>query len=120
MNFAEFWSDAAARKALLADPRAGLTALGITIPDDVAVKVISSKGSPADADSPSLIQFLMEKHHRLAHFFLPSPRSPCAQQATYGHILSRDPDDPAFDRVLHAQADAAIARLLAATSSTAA
>jgi hypothetical protein len=110
-RFADVWTDREFCRRLREDPRASLRELGIDIPASIAVKAVPSKGSPGDADDPSLIEFLLERDRRLAYFFLPSPRSPCSQQATYGHILSRTLDDPAFDARLRADAAAAIAQL---------
>jgi hypothetical protein len=110
-RFADVWTDKAFCKRLRDDPRASLRELGIEIPEPIAVKTVPSKGSPGDADNPSLLEFLLERDRRFAYFFLPSPRSPCSQQASYGHILSRALDDPAFDSRLRRDAAAAIAQL---------
>ena len=110
-RFADVWSDRALCKRLCTDPRAALRELGIEIPASIAVRTVPSKGSPGDADNPSLLEFLLERAGRTSYFFLPSPRSPCSQQASYGRILSRSLDDPAFDARLREDAAAAITEL---------
>lgn len=108
------WSDRALRQRLRDDPRTGLRQLGIVVPDIVQIKTIASKGSPADVEEASLLQFLLECDKRSAYFFLPSPRSPCAQQAVFGKIISRELNDPIFAERLHQQAAAALRRLTGA------
>jgi hypothetical protein len=109
--FDRVWREIPFRKRLIAEPRTVLQELGIEIPHDVAVKTIASKGAPSDPDNPSLLQFVLERGNHLAYFFLPSPQSPSAQQAAYGRILGKSPDDPAFDARLRSDAEAAIRRL---------
>jgi len=105
------WADKNVRKRLRDDPRGGLRELGIELPQAVSVKTVASKGSPADVEEASLLQFLLEANGRIAYFFLPSPRSPCAQQAAYGRILSREVDAPVFAERLHVDAAAALREL---------
>ena len=105
------WSDRRFRNRLIAEPRETLRELGIEIPGDVSVKTVTSKGAPSDPDNPSLLQFLLERGNRLAYFFIPSPRSPSSQQASYGAILSKIPGDPAFAARLRSDAEAALRRL---------
>ena len=113
-RFADVWADRALCKRLRDDPRAGLRELGIDVPESIAVRTVTSKGGVSDVDSPSLLQFLLERGGRASYFFLPSPRSPCSQQASYGRILSREVNDPVFDARLHDDAVAALAQLEAA------
>jgi hypothetical protein len=109
--FDRVWSDPPFRKRVIAAPQTTLRELGIEIPGDVSVKTVTSKGAPSDPDSPSLLQFVLERGGRLAYFFLPSPRSPSSQQAAYGMILSKQPGDPAFTERLLSDAAAALRRL---------
>jgi hypothetical protein len=102
------WTDKVFRQRLRTDPRAGLLELGIEVPPGVQVKTIASKGSPSDVDDASLLQFLLESQNRSAYFFLPSPRSPCAQQAVFGKVISRELGDPVFAERLLADAAAAL------------
>jgi hypothetical protein len=85
--------------------------LGIEVPADVRIKTVACKGSPLDVEDASLLQFLLERDGRSAYFFLASPRSPCAQQAAFGKVLSRHLDDPVFAERLHAAAADALHRL---------
>ncbi|MEQ8816620.1 MAG: hypothetical protein RLO51_26525 [Thalassobaculum sp.] len=105
------WQDAAFKAGLLADPKPALRALGIPVPDDVSVRTVTSKGAPGDVDDHSLMQFVLERGDEFSHFFLPSPRSPCSQQAAYGRILTRQVGDPALDARIRADAQAALRRL---------
>jgi Tfp pilus assembly protein PilN len=105
------WTDRGFRQRLRTEPRAGLRQLGIELPPRVQVKTIACKGSPLDVEDASLLQFLLECEGRCACFFLASPRSPCAQQAAFGKILSRELDDPVFDDRLRAAAADALRRL---------
>jgi hypothetical protein len=109
-NFSRVWSDREYRQRLMTAPQAVLHEFGIAVPDGVAVKTVASKGAPGDAGDVSLLQFLLERDQRLAHFFLPAPSSPCAQQAAYGTILSKAGDDPVFAQRLQADAAAALGR----------
>ena len=102
------WTDDAFRKQLREDPRRGLASLGIDLPASIDVKTIPSKGSPSDVEDASLLQFLMEREGRFAYFFAASPRSPCAQQAAFGRILSRELDAPVFPERLRQDAAAAL------------
>lgn len=101
------WTDKLFRQQLRLNPRAGLQALGVEVPDGVQIKTIASKGAPSDVEEASLLQFLLECDNRSSYFFLPSPRSACAQQAVFGTVLSRELDDPVFARRF--LADAALA-----------
>ncbi len=105
------WSDADFKRRLLSDPKPALRELGIVVPDDVSVRLVTSKGAPGDVDDHSLMQFVLERGDEFAHFFLPSPRSPCAQQAVYGRILTKRPGDPLLDRSIRADAEAALRKL---------
>ncbi|GHD41917.1 hypothetical protein GCM10017083_06330 [Thalassobaculum fulvum] len=105
------WDDAAFKRRLLSEPKPALRELGIAVPDDVSVRLVTSKGAPGDEDDHSLMQFVLERGDDFAHFFLPSPRSPCAQQAVYGRILTRRLGDPLLDRAIRADAEAALRRL---------
>lgn len=107
------WADPAVHKRVVADPRGALLELGVPVPDGVAVRIVGSKGAPSDVDDPSLIQFVLEQGTGYAYFFLPSPRSPCAQQAAYGRILTKTLDDPEYDRRVRADADRALRGLAA-------
>jgi hypothetical protein len=102
------WNDRPFKRRLIAQPQAALRELGITIPDDISVKTIASKGAPSDPGGFSLLQFVLERGTRLSYFFLASPQSPCAQQAAYGAILSKSLDDPDFERRLYRDAAAAL------------
>ena len=86
---------------------------GRRVPDDVAVKVLGSKGAPSDP-YPTLLQFVLERGPLFAFFFMPSPLHPSAQQGAYGDTIGRRVDDPAFERRLHADAAAALCALSAA------
>lgn len=108
---ARVWEDAAFKQRLLAEPKTGLRALGIPVPDDVAVRLVTSKGAPGDVDDHSLMQVVLERGDAFAHFFLPSPRSPCSQQAAYGRIVTRQVGDPALDARIRADAGLALRRL---------
>ncbi len=107
------WTDAAFRKRVVEAPRPALAELGIAIGADAAVRVVGSKGAPGDVDDPSLIQVVVEQGGGYAYFFIPSPRSPCAQQAAYGIIVARDTDDPALGRRVLRDAERALAGLAA-------
>ena len=111
IGFSTVWTDKEVRKRLRENPRGGLRDLGIDLPDSIAVKTVASKGSPGDVEEASLLQFLLESNGRTAYFFLPSPRSPCAQQAAYGRILSRELDAPVFAERLRLDAAAALREL---------
>ena len=104
----EVWTDASLRQRLRESPRSGLAEIGIRLPGDVQVKTVASKGAVSDVEEASLLQFLLERNARLSYFFLPSPRSPCAQQATYGRVLATALDDPAFRDRLQQDAQAAL------------
>ncbi|MDR3534860.1 MAG: hypothetical protein P4L71_00040 [Acetobacteraceae bacterium] len=106
-SLATVWRDAALRQALLTDPRPGLRALGIAIPDDVAVKTLGSKGTPADRGA-TLLQFVLERGPLFSFFFMPSPLHSSAQQAAYGEIIGSSVDDPAFEHRLRVDAAAAL------------
>ncbi len=93
-GIARVWTDAAFRKRLVEDPAPVLAEIGIPLPADATVRVVGSKGAPGDVDDPSLIQVVLEQDGGYAYFFIPSARSPCAQQAAYGMILGRTVDDP--------------------------
>lgn len=112
-TLAAVWDDLALRKAMMSDPKPVLRQLGIVIPDDVAVKVLGSKGAPSDP-YPTLLQFVLERGPLFAFFFMPSPLHPSAQQGAYGDTIGRRVDDPAFERRLHADAAAALCALSAA------
>lgn len=114
-QFADVWSDAALRRRLREDPLHALAEIGIAVPEGVRVKTVASKGAVSDVEEASLLQFLLERDGRLAYFFLPSPRSACSQQATYGRVLSTAIDDPAFDARLRQDAAAALRALGAAS-----
>lgn len=101
------WTDAVFRKRLVEAPRPALAELGIPLADGAAVRIVGSKGAPGDVDDPSLIQVVMEQDGGYAYFFIPSPRSPCAQQAAYGLILTRSVEDPALGRRVLLDADRA-------------
>lgn len=92
------WTDQAFRRRLMESPRQALAEIGIPVAEGAAVRIVGSKGAPGDADDPSLIQVVMEQDGGYAYFFVPSPRSPCAQQAAYGLILTRSVDDAALGR----------------------
>lgn len=102
------WTDKLFRQRLRLDPRAGLQALGIEVPQDVRIKTIASKGAPSDVEEASLLQFLLETEQGSAYFFLPSPRSACAQQAVFGTVISRELDDPVFAERFFADASSAM------------
>jgi len=105
------WSDAEFKRRLLSGPKPALRELGIAVPDEVSVRLVTSKGAPGDVDDHSLMQFVLERGDDFAHFFLPSPRSPCAQQAVYGRILTKRLGDPLLDRSIRADAEAALRKL---------
>lgn len=109
--FADVWADAALRQRLREDPLRALPEIGIPVPPGVRVKTVACKGAVSDVEEASLLQFLLERDGRLAYFFLPSPRSPCSQQATYGRVLSTAIDDPVFDARLRQDALAALRAL---------
>jgi len=111
MELAKVWTDKDVRQRLRDDPRDGLLGFGIDLPASIKVKTIPSKGSPADVEDASLLQFLMERDGRFAYFFAASPRSPCAQQAAFGRILSREMDAPVFAERLRKDAEAALREL---------
>ena len=110
-DLTKVWTDKAVRQRLRDDPRGGLRDFGIELPRAVSVKTVASKGSPSDVEEASLLQFLLESNGRTAYFFLPSPRSPCAQQAAYGRILARELDAPIFAERLRLDAAAALREL---------
>lgn len=105
------WQDPAFKASLLANPKPTLRALGIPVPDDVSVRMVTSKGAPGDEDDHSLMQFILERGDEFSHFFLPSPRSPCSQQAAYGRIVTRQVGDPALDARIRSDAASALRRL---------
>jgi len=105
------WADRRFLRRLIAEPRQALCALGIAIPDGVEVKTVASKGTPSDPGKASLLQFVLTRGPFLSYFFLPSPASLAAQQAAYGKILSKSIDDPAFERRLRSDAEAAIRKI---------
>jgi|GEM_PF-901122 len=105
------WSDAAFKERLLAEPKPALRELGIAVPEDVLVRLVTSKGAPGDVDDHSLMQFVLERGDEFSHFFMPSPRSPCSQQAAYGRILAKELGDPALDARIRLDAQAALRRL---------
>ena len=105
------WSDGEFKRRLMSDPKPALRELGIIVPDDVSVRLVTSKGAPGDVDDHSLMQFVLERGDDFTHFFLPSPRSPCAQQAVYGRILTKRLGDPLLDRSIRADAEAALRKL---------
>lgn len=107
------WTDAVVRKRLVEAPRPTLAELGIPLADGADVRIVGSKGAPGDVDDPSLIQVVMEQDGGYAYFFIPSPRSPCAQQAAYGLILTRSVEDPALGRRVLLDADRACRSLAA-------
>ncbi|WP_439551430.1 hypothetical protein [Falsiroseomonas sp.] len=110
---ARIWTDAGFRKRLVEAPGAALPDIGIAIPGDATARVVGSKGAPGDQDDPSLIQVVLERDGGYAYFFIPSPRSPCAQQAAYGMILARAVDDPALGRRVLQDAERALSGLAA-------
>ena len=102
------WTDKLFRQQLRLNPRAGLQALGIEVPEGVQIKTIASKGAPSDVEEASLLQFLLEADKGSSYFFLPSPRSACAQQAVFGTVISRELDDPVFAERFFAGASSAV------------
>jgi hypothetical protein len=105
------WSEPELKSQLLVDPHTVLVTMNVPLPDGVRVRIVGSKGSPGDVDDPSLIQVMLERGDAFSSFFLPSPRSPCAQQAAYGLILSRDADDPLLEQRVRLDAGRALSRL---------
>lgn len=110
---ARIWTDAGFRKRLVEAPGRALPEIGIDIPAGTTVRVVGSKGAPGDLDDPSLIQVVLEQGGGYAYFFIPSPRSPCAQQAAYGMILARAVDDPVLGRRVLLDAAGALSGLAA-------
>lgn len=112
-RLAAVWTDAAFRQRLKADPKSGLRRLGILVPDDVAVKVLGSRGTPSDG-MDTLLQFVLERGTRFSSFFMPSPHHPSAQQGAYGRTVGNSPDDAVFEQRLQADAAAALREIGAA------
>jgi hypothetical protein len=110
-GLARLWRDRGFKRRLIAQPQPTLMELGIAIPADIAVKTVASKGAPGDPGGASLLEFVLERGHRLSYFFIASPQSPCAQQAAYGRILSRSLDDPQFEARMRQDAAAALRAL---------
>ncbi len=110
-SLAAVWRDRELRTRLRNDPAAELKKYGIELPPEIAVRTVACKGSPVDVEDASLLQFLLERGERLSYFFTASARSPCAQQAAYGRIISRDLDDPVFVEYLRRDAMTAMRTL---------
>lgn len=107
-SLGRIWRDKSLRQQLRQQPQRALAEFDVHLPADIAVRTVACKGSPADPEDASLLQFLLEKENRMSYFFTASPRSPCAQQAAYGRIIGRDLDDPVFAQRLRADAAAAL------------
>lgn len=82
------WQDKAVEWALRTNPHSELARFGITVPQDVAIKTIGSRGHPADGID-TLLQYIM-----------PSPLHPSGQQDAYGCFLHRESDDPVLEELV--------------------
>jgi hypothetical protein len=93
------WQDKAVERALRTNPRNELSRFGITVPQDVTVKTVGSRGHPADGID-TLLQFVVERGPQSSSFFMPSPLHPSGQQAAYGCFLHRESDDPVLEELV--------------------
>lgn len=105
---ARIWSDATLRQGLARQPAETLRALGVPVPADLPVLVVTSRSRPSDKE-PTLYQFVFETPERLAYVCLPAPHAPAAQQTAYGDILGRRANDPALETRFRADLAAALA-----------
>jgi hypothetical protein len=101
------WQDKAVEKALRTNPHSELARFGITVPQDIAVKTIGSRGHPADGID-TLLQFIIERGPQSSSFFMPSPLHPSGQQAAYGCFLHRESDDPVLEELVLEDSAAAL------------